>query len=199
MVLVDRPRRPGGRSARVGAQVFEAVIDELVDHGYAGLRYDSVAARAGVHKTTLYRRWPTKGALVSDALAPAAEADRHSVDTGSLEGDLGALYRAQVESATTARARAVTAIFETAAGRDPELVAIRTEIWDRRVAAVAAVLDRALQRGELRRRVEPRTVSDLLYGAVFVRTVIRGERLTRRPPPDLLAVVLDGLRAGPAA
>ena len=62
-------RRPGGRSARVRSAVLAATLEVLVETGYDGMTVDAVAARAGVHKTTVYRRWPTKAALVAAAAA----------------------------------------------------------------------------------------------------------------------------------
>ena len=177
------------------AQALEATLDELVEHGYAALRFEAVAARAGVHKTTLYRWWPSTAALVVDALAPAAASDPDSVNTGSLEGDLIALYRADTDPADVRRARAITAIFEASAGRDPELDDLRVEVWNLRVASVAAILERAQARGEIRPKVDPRAVCDLLYGSMYVRSVIRREKLPRRPPADVLAIVLDGVRS----
>ena len=64
----ERRRRPGGRSARVRAAVLEATLDQLAESGYDGLSFEAVAVRAGVHKTTLYRRWSDRTALVLDAM-----------------------------------------------------------------------------------------------------------------------------------
>ena len=60
--------RVGGRSARVVADVLRTTLEIIGEHGFAGLRVEDVAARAGVNKTTIYRRWPTRGDLVIAAL-----------------------------------------------------------------------------------------------------------------------------------
>src|SRR3954466_15989543 len=86
--------RPGGRTARTAAAVLDATIAELGDRGYDGLSVESVAARAGVHKTTVYRRWETKDRLIVAALTEAAEQRTEVPDTGDLELDLRALARA---------------------------------------------------------------------------------------------------------
>src|SRR3954449_2137582 len=85
-----RPR-PGGRTARIRAQVLDAVRAELGEHGYDGLSMDAVATRAGVHRTTVYRRWGDVGGLLADVLDAASDDDWQPPDTGSLEGDLEAL------------------------------------------------------------------------------------------------------------
>src|SRR5690242_17540761 len=84
-------RRPGGRTARIRAQVLDAVLAELGEHGYDGLTMDAVAARADVHRTTVYRRWGDVGGLLADVLDAAGDDDWQPPDTGSLEADLAAL------------------------------------------------------------------------------------------------------------
>ncbi|GAB3827641.1 TetR/AcrR family transcriptional regulator [Kribbella italica] len=86
-------RRPGGRSARVRAQVLAAVEQELAEHGYDGLTVDGVAARSGVHRTTIYRRWKTVDTLLVDLLEAGHDDTWVPADTGTLAGDLIALNR----------------------------------------------------------------------------------------------------------
>ena len=76
--------RPGGRTARTRAAVLAAVIEELTDHGWDQLSVESVAQRAGVHKTTVYRRWRDKNTLVAEALKAAAESRIQMPDTGDV-------------------------------------------------------------------------------------------------------------------
>ncbi len=83
--------RPGGRTARIRAQVLDAVRAELGEHGYDGLTPEAVAARAGVHRATVYRRWGDVGGLLADVLDAAGDDGWEPPDTGSLEGDLTAL------------------------------------------------------------------------------------------------------------
>ncbi|WP_280440325.1 helix-turn-helix domain-containing protein, partial [Nocardia cyriacigeorgica] len=76
----DRPTRtprprPGGRTARIRTQVLEAVHAELTEHGYDALTIDTVAARAGVHRATVYRRWRGGGGFLAAGLAAPAALD----------------------------------------------------------------------------------------------------------------------------
>src|SRR5690242_1375933 len=79
--------RAGGRSARIVQAVLDATLDALGRTGYGALRVDDVASAAGVNKTTVYRRWPTRADLVVAALGRLAAAPSPA-DTGTLEGDL---------------------------------------------------------------------------------------------------------------
>src|SRR6266511_5046821 len=81
-------RRPGGRSARVRSDAIAATLAELAERGYAALSLESIARRAGVHKTTLYRRWGTREELVLEAMLARAGEHISVPDTGSLRGDL---------------------------------------------------------------------------------------------------------------
>ena len=97
-------RRPGGRTARTRTQVLDAVRAELGEHGYDGLTMDAVAARAGVHRATVYRRWGDTGGLLADVLDAAGDDDWQPPDTGSLEGDLAGLNH-EIQAALTGHYR----------------------------------------------------------------------------------------------
>ncbi|MBN6052035.1 TetR/AcrR family transcriptional regulator, partial [Nonomuraea sp. RK-328] len=115
--------RPVGRGAKVRAAVHAATLAELVDKGYAALTVEGVAQRAGVHKTTVYRRWKDRESLLVDALAEHMAADVPVPDTGTVEGDLRALARSLVQSYTSPTGRAVLAAMFTGAARLPEIAA----------------------------------------------------------------------------
>jgi AcrR family transcriptional regulator len=87
-------QRPGGRTAKVRAAVLQATVAALAEDGYEALNVEDVARRAGVHKTTVYRRWPTKPELVADAVRERSDERVEVPDTGTLAGDLQALARA---------------------------------------------------------------------------------------------------------
>jgi AcrR family transcriptional regulator len=89
--------RTGGRSERVREAVLEAAFGELIDVGYAALSVESIAVRAGVNKTTIYRRWPTLEDLLVDALTAWSRDAIPVPDTGSIESDLLAAGRELAE------------------------------------------------------------------------------------------------------
>ncbi|MDA5279590.1 TetR/AcrR family transcriptional regulator [Streptomyces sp. Isolate_45] len=141
-------RRTGGRSARVRAQVLEAVGALLLEAGYDGLTVDAVAERAGVHRTTVYRRWGDVGRLLADVLDAASDGTWSPPDTGSLENDLTALNQEVYEALAGGGPNVTTALI--AAGfRSAEAAAALSRFWEDRYARCAVVVTRAADRGEL--------------------------------------------------
>ena len=140
-------RRPGGRTARVRAQVLDAVRAELAEAGHEGLTVEGVAARAGVHRTTVYRRWRDVGGLLVDVIAAAGEMDWQPPDTGSLRGDLTALNREIQESLVVRPSFAVALM--AASFHSEQAARAQTRLWADRYAQCEILVERAVERGEL--------------------------------------------------
>ncbi|MFI0805384.1 TetR/AcrR family transcriptional regulator [Amycolatopsis lurida] len=81
-------RRPGGRTARVRARILAATVELIARDGVSGFRYEEVADRAGVHKTSIYRNWPERDELVIEALSRHADRQVPFADTVDLRADL---------------------------------------------------------------------------------------------------------------
>ncbi|MGW7454562.1 TetR/AcrR family transcriptional regulator C-terminal ligand-binding domain-containing protein [Streptomyces sp. NPDC054787] len=141
-------RRTGGRSARVRAQVLAAVGELLMADGYDGLTIDAVAERAGVHRTTVYRRWRDVGGLLADVLDAAADDTWSPPDTGSLEGDLTALNQ-EVYEALAGGGPSLTTALIAAGFRSAEAAGALARFWEDRYARCAVVVTRAAARREL--------------------------------------------------
>ncbi|ARF53072.1 TetR/AcrR family transcriptional regulator [Streptomyces gilvosporeus] len=166
-------RRPGGRTARIRTQVLDAVLAELGEHGFDGLTTDAVAARAGVHRTTVYRRWGDVGGLLADVLDAASDDDWQPPDTGSLEGDLTALND-EIQSALTAQPPIVTALI-AASFRSEKAAHAQQRLWEDRYARCEIVVNRAVRRGELpphtdARRLLIAATAPLYHHLVLLRT-----------------------------
>ncbi|MYR61607.1 TetR family transcriptional regulator [Streptomyces sp. SID625] len=166
-------RRPGGRTARIRTQVLDAVLAELGEHGYDALTTDAVAARAGVHRTTVYRRWGDVGGLLADVLDAASDDDWQPPDTGSLEGDLEALNR-EIQTALTAEPPIVTALI-AASFRSEKAADAQQRLWEDRYARCEVVVSRAVRRGELlsgtdARRLLLAATAPLYHQLVLLRT-----------------------------
>jgi AcrR family transcriptional regulator len=184
-----RPGRP--RDARHDQAILEATLLMLRERGYGGLTIDGVAARAGVGRPTIYRRWASKPALVVAALVDSARLALPMLDTGSLRDDLIAVQRHQVELMNSPDNRRVTAGLIADLAADPQLAErYVTEYLVPRRAAVWQVLQRGVDRGELDANVDFAFVYDLLVGPLFMRAVVWGEPLAPEAAEKTADVIL---------
>ena len=172
-------RRPGGRSARVRAAALAAALDELAESGYAAVTLEGVARRAGVHKTTLYRRWGTREALVLEAMLEHAGERVPVPDTGSLREDLLALATAAAATAATPQGEAVVRAVVAAGRHDEALAAANRRFWTERLALDGAIVERAIARGELAAGVDAESVIEAVLGPIYFRLLVTGEPVDR--------------------
>jgi AcrR family transcriptional regulator len=184
--MATRPiARPGGRSARVRAAVIEALLGELAEHGLGGTTMEGVARRAGVNKTTLYRRWGSKEDLVLDALLEIGERRVPIPDTGSLRDDLLTVAREIVASVSTPEADAVVRAAAADPGPDSKLVASVRQFWAVRFGLLGTMVERAIERGELPADTDPKLLIEGLLGGIYLRVLV-----TREPLDDAVLVRL---------
>ncbi|ATE55292.1 TetR family transcriptional regulator [Actinosynnema pretiosum] len=187
--------RPGGRSARVRGQVLAAVLELLARDGLRGLRYEEVAELAGVHKTSVYRRWPTRDALVAEALSDFAERNAPLPDTGDLRADLVEYLCALGAVAGSPQGRALNALRWAGISEEGELRELLRGVWAGRLESLQRRLDRAVADGQLP-WADAELLDGPLSGAVHQRARLGGE-FTRARAELLVDVVLAGIRAVP--
>lgn len=130
------------------AAVHAAAVAALLEDGYAGLRIEDIAARAGVHKTTIYRRWGSRERLLADALAASSSRQIAVPDTGDVRTDLVTLALRVRDTVIAPSFRAVMTAL-AAGGQHPELEEVGRGFWAARLAAARPIVDRAVDRGEL--------------------------------------------------
>lgn len=187
-----RPGRP--RDAGADQAILEAAAAELAEVGFGALTVDAVAARAGVGKATIYRRWPRKEALLLDAASLVVEAPEPP-DTGSLRGDLVALFLAAHRQKTQGPQDNLMAGLLAEACINHEMKALLGEYVTRRRASSAVVIERAIARGELPENVDSDLILDLLSGMLFYRTFFAGRAVDAASVGAAVDLVLDGARA----
>ncbi|MDA2806068.1 TetR/AcrR family transcriptional regulator [Nocardiopsis suaedae] len=186
-------RRPGGRTARVRARILTAAAELVARDGVSGFRYEEVAERAGVHKTSVYRNWPDRERLVADALLRYAEDLASVADTGDVHRDLVDFLVAMAGGLETPFGRALEQAVQPAGG-NPAVRQAVAGILDRRVAALQRRIDAAADRGELP-PVDGSFLGEMLSGPVHL-IVNRGTRpFTRADADRIVGVVLAGVRA----
>ncbi|WP_280426515.1 TetR/AcrR family transcriptional regulator [Nocardia carnea] len=190
----DRPsaRRPGGRNARVRAQILAATAELVARDGIAGFRYEEVAELAGVNKTSVYRNWPDREDLVAEALLRYAEDLASVADTGDIDRDLADFLLALAGGLETPFGRTLAQAVQPA--RQNSSVEALTKVLDQRVATLRRRIDTAVDRGELP-PVDSSFLGEMLSGPVHL-IVDRGMRaFTRTDAERIVAVVLAGVRA----
>jgi AcrR family transcriptional regulator len=184
------PGRP--RDARHDQAILDATLGILLEQGYRGVTIEGVAARAGVGRPTIYRRWPSKPAVVVAALVQSDRLTLPAPDTGSLRNDLIAVQRHQVERMNSPDARRVTAGLIADLADDPELAdTYVSQFLAPRRATVWEVLQRGVDRGELDADVDLAFIYDLLVGPLFMRAVVWGQPLA----PDAAEKTADVILA----
>jgi AcrR family transcriptional regulator len=183
-------RRPGGRTARATQAILAAVIDELAEAGYAALSLDRVAARAGVHRATVYRRWASKESLVADAVLASAAQDVPPPDTGTLRGDLRELTHAIVANLSSPVTQALLRTLVSESGRVPGIDAVAESFWAERFALAAAVIQRGISRGELATGTDPEFLIEQLIGPLYLRVLVTGRPLSTEYADRVTTAVL---------
>ena len=179
-------KRPGGRTARTGAAVLAATLEILAEDGFGALTIDAVAEKAGVHRTTLYRRWGTRERLVVDALASQSTTEIPIPDTGTIQSDTEAIAKMVSANLASPLGRAL-AQGMVGHGEDDEIRSVTEEFWRTRFERTDVVVNRAIERRELPEDTDPRLVVEMVVATVWFRSIV-----TRSPVDDaLIAQIAD--------
>ncbi|WP_243718374.1 TetR/AcrR family transcriptional regulator [Actinomadura sp. 7K534] len=188
--------RPGGRTARVRDAVRRATLAELAERGYAGLTVEAVAARSGVHRTTVYRRWRNADGLVADALDLAAGEPWPVPDTGTLEGDLRAIARLVLTGYADPEQGPVARAFVLAAAQSAAAARALNAFFARRHEQSAAVVERAAGRGEVPAGTDAAEVVRLAVAPLYYRLFVTGEPADEAAADRAAGAAAAAARAG---
>jgi len=175
---------------------MQALIDELTQHGYADTTVERVAARAGIAKTTIYRRWHSLDGLLADLLAERAERQIPVPDEGDLGSDLRALARSVVASVRDPAIRAALASIVAAAVQDPAARDVLSRFLAARAAAMTAIIDRAARRGELPPGTDAAAVIQTVTALIYYRLFIAGQPASQDVADVAAAAAAAAARAG---
>ena len=173
-----------------------AALELLAERGVAGMSIEEVAARAGVGKATIYRRWSSKGALALDAFLVEFKQQQPLPDTGTLRGDLRAELRAWITAVTRTPAGRILGDLIGEAQHDKELAAsYRERVLEPLRQQHRIMLDRAIARGEIPTGSDREVILDLLFGAAQHRLLLGHLPLTDRFVREVVDVIVAGLQA----
>ncbi|WP_454855556.1 TetR-like C-terminal domain-containing protein [Promicromonospora soli] len=199
---VDEPgARSRGRGRRpadeVRGDVLRTVGEVLLSEGMADLTFERAARLSGVSKTTLYKWWPSKGALALDGYFHAVQPTLAFPDTGDIRADLLEQLHAFVRLMTATPAGRVLAELIGESQTDKDLaVAYRSLYSSGRRRLAAERLGRAQELGQIRDDVDVRVVIDQLWGAVYHRLLIPDEPITDDFVDALVSNLLGGIAQG---
>ncbi|WP_063837090.1 TetR/AcrR family transcriptional regulator [Phaeacidiphilus oryzae] len=213
------PARPARRETRqpAGAAVLrdditealrDAVFEELAASGYGRLSIEGVARRAGVGKTAVYRRWKSKPVMVIDVVSEFVSLGAILPDTGSLVGDLRLFAGMVTRALRTPLASQIIPDLLAEAARSPEIgQLLERTLRGAQLESTAAMIAKAVDRGELARQIDPDLALDLIAGPLYWHLAVvraplpRGflDRLTASTVAALRAAAIAAPAAGPAA
>src|SRR5580692_3000769 len=187
------PGRPRSEESR--QSILSSTLKLLKQEGgFSDLSIEAIAADANVGKTTVYRWWPTKAALVADAFSASAEQELRFPNTGSVQNDMTLQMKGLIRIFRSKRGKVVAALL--AGGQsDPELLEAYRErfLWPRRRQAYQT-LQRGVDRGELPAGCDFDLILDSLYGPILMRFLIRHVKLEESFADEVCGMVLQGLK-----
>ena len=189
-----RPGRP--RSAQAERAIVQATLELFVQYGYEGMSIEGIAARAGVGKTTIYRRWSSKDELLIAALGHV-QSEVPVLDSGDLRTDLTAMGEGALQfftsDGTNLGAVLLRALGE--ANANPAVfAALRDGVFAPRMGQFAMRIQRAIDAGELRDDIDLRLFIEILAGPIFFHTLVSDQMIP--PVPDYIERLIDAILLG---
>jgi AcrR family transcriptional regulator len=189
------PRRDAGRprGAPIVDAVLSATLHALACDGLAALSVDSIAVAAGVNKTSVYRRWPTRDLLVVAALERVLEnATAQMPDTGSLESDLVTLLQPVCGLLESPLGSALLHAATIHSNASPIQKIARKQLR-RGAPSARKMFTRAIERGEATAACDPRALLGMLVGAILHRVLLEREAASERWLRGILSQALRGV------
>lgn len=188
--------RPGGRTAAVRSAVLTSTADLLIEKGLVGLELTAVADRAGVGKSTVYRRWGTVSALVDDLLADMAETSRPRPTTGSLRDDLVSVARLIQRTLADRRQGSLFKAILAAGTCDAHTAEALAGFYQVRIDEMAPIILDAIERGEAPRGTDPAAVIRYVSAPLYYSLLTDTEPLRRADADRAAAAALAAVTAG---
>jgi AcrR family transcriptional regulator len=181
------------RTADADPAILDACLDRLENVGYGLLTIEDVAAAAGVAKATVYRRWPSKAALVQAAAAPLYAQSLEMPNTGTLRGDLLIMLETTRALFTGRSGRILKSLIQVVAEHAELSEMLQADIYRRR-KLYHQVLSRSIARNETRPDIDHELVTELLVGPFWSRTLIAPAPIA----PELVVQIVDMVLGGVA-
>ncbi|MBM6399979.1 TetR/AcrR family transcriptional regulator [Phycicoccus sonneratiae] len=194
--MTARGPATGRRGAAVRAGVLRSALELLADSGYASLSMEAVAERAGVHKTTVYRRWSNREALVTDAVLEGSSTEFGIPDTGDIDADLRDGVRALARWLDGPVGRPLVAMLASDAGRLPAVQSAKRRFFAERAAVASDRVAAAVAAGQLPAGTDPTALLSTLVAPLYLNLLVTSAPVTDHDCDRAAAVALTAARAG---
>ncbi len=198
----DKPRRKASGAAVLQPAVTEALhralFEEWAETGFAALRMERIAARAGVGKAALYRRWKSKQALVMEAVRTLGGSISPVPNTGSLAGDVQQFTHRLAVVLRHPLVRRILPDLHAERIRSGELSELVDFVGRDRRSQAVAILDRAIARGELKADADRELALDLLIAPLYWRIVIQQRPASKQDIQRIAAVIIVSIQGAGA-
>lgn len=188
--------RPGGRTARNRDAVCKATLRELAERGYSALTVEAVAERAGVHKTTVYRRWGGVDGLIVDALQFAVDDDWQPWLGGTVEENLLDLARVALRSFTDPETGPTHTAVVAAAFQSEDAIQAVHDFFADRFGRATAIVTQAIERGEILAGTDPFSVIRAVMAPIYFRLFISREPVNDTDVSRSVQAALAAAQAG---
>ncbi|SHK12547.1 transcriptional regulator, TetR family [Anaerocolumna jejuensis DSM 15929] len=187
---VGRPRSEETKKA-----ILTASYELLLENGFNTITVEGIAERAGVSKATIYKWWPNKAAVVLDGFFAATESMLHVPDTGSVSEDLFIQVNNLAAFITSPKGKVITELI--AAGQFDANIAeeYRVRYFNPRRLISQHILERGMQRGELKNDLDMELSIDLIFAPLFYRLLITGKTVDSAFVKSLISHTLTGMKA----
>ncbi|MEK4479731.1 TetR/AcrR family transcriptional regulator [Paenibacillus sp. FSL R5-0876] len=187
-------KRGRPRNVETEKSILTASYDLLLETGFGAVTVEKIADRAKVSKATIYKWWPNKAAVVMDGFLSSA-ADRLPVpDTGSVFDDI-LMHATNLSRFLISReGKIITEIIGEGQMDSGLAEAYRTRYFQPRRLEARLLMERGVQRGELKDNLDIEVVTDLIYGPIFYRLLVTGQPIDDAYVQQLVRYAFQGIR-----
>jgi AcrR family transcriptional regulator len=182
------------RGAAVRDAVLQATAELLFSEGVANTRMADIAARAGVHETSIYRRWRSRANLIAEALSSQMNADLALPDTGSTREDLVAFFTALAEFLAAPLGRSIMGLGFAASHEEDVFESARDQFWTIRLTRASILVRRGVDRQELRPDIDAELFLEALGGPLNLHVLLRNRPADCDYVSQLVDLALAGAR-----
>lgn len=177
--VMERPtrqKRPGGRTADVTRRIHEAVLELLVEGGIDACTFQNIASRAGIERSTLYRRNPDRWPMIIDAIIDFAERETAPLDTGSFRGDLSETLHNLAKALNGPLGPALVTVAATLQGGAAPGEGER--FWAARLERLGPMFEGAIARGELPADADWEDIFSMAAGPLYFRRFVAAKPIS---------------------